>query len=556
MIQVVNLLQLLESWVRQTGGVWLTIIFLGLLLLGLNQRWYHSRRRFQGGFVGRALLWSRAAWQRLIQPDRRRLLLYVLLLVVSGWAVGVLLDDWVQREPELFWRDQLANKWLRLGAEETSPWLLGIAWLGDVRLLTIVALITAVWQWRSNHRTLTELTFVNYFGALSLGWGLQWWLKRPLPLSPEHLWQLTSYAFPNLPSLMAVAVYGWLGYLWQRERIWHSRLNAGTLAVFVSLSVAIANLYLAQAQLSDVLAGLALGTLWMLIPTALTDPEVVTRARHVRAKTTRMPPKQRLRLLLALTIPVIVLTFISPPIAQDPSYHNFADQRMIWGIPNFFNVTSNAPFLLFGGMGLLFLWRLRASQGWPAFAALLEERPYWVFFFGVAITSIGSSYYHWAPSNTHLVWDRLPMTFGFMSLFAAIIMERIDRDAGLRLLTPLVIIGVSSVAYWYLSELHNRGDLRMYIDVQFYPLIAIPLIAYLFQSRYTKGGEIYNVMLLYAVAKAFELLDVPVFQFTGGFVSGHTIKHLFAALATYWVLYMISRRQVASSVSIAPIATG
>ena len=544
------MLQLLEAWVRQAGGVWLTIIFLGLLLLGLNQHWYHSRRRFRRGVVGRILVQSRAAWHRLIQPDRRRLLLYMLLLLASGWVAGVLLNDWVQRDPELFWRDQLTREWLRLGAEETSPWLVGIAWLGDVRLLTIVALMTAVWQWRSKHHTLTELTLVNYFGALSLGWWLQWWLKRPLTPTSEHLWHLTNYAFPNLPSLMAVAVYGWLGYLWQRERAWSSRLNAGTLAIFVSLSIAIANLYLAQAQLSDVLAGLSLGTLWMLIPTALIDPEVVTRARRVQEKTTRMPPNQRLRLLLALTIPVVVLTFVSPPISQDPSYHNFADQRMVWGIPNFFNVTSNLPFLLFGGMGLLFLWRLRATGGWPAFATMMEKRPYWVFFFGVALTSIGSSVYHWEPNNTHLVWDRLPMTFGFMSLFTSLIMERIDRDAGLRLLTPLTILGIASVAYWYISELHNRGDLRMYIDVQFYPLIAIPLIAYLFPSRYTKGREVYNVMLFYAIAKVFELLDVPVYQFTKGFVSGHTIKHLFAALATYWVLYMISRRWVASQAAI------
>ncbi len=537
--------QLLEAWVRQTGGVWLTIIFLGLLLLGLNQYWYHSERRFRRGIIGRILLKSHAGWRRLTRRRHWRLAVYALLLVASGWMVGALLDDWVQREPELFWRDQLAMQWLRLGAEETSPWLLAIAWLGDVRVLTAVAALTAVWQWRRGHRTVTELTFVNYFGALSLGWGLQWWLKRPLPPAAEHLWHLTNYSFPNLPSVMAVAVYGWLAYSWQRERVWRSRLNVGVVTVFLALIIAIANLYLAQAQLSDVLAGLSLGALWLLIPVALTDPELVTESRRVQAKADRMPPRRRLRLLLALTIPVIILTFISPPIAQDPSYHNFADQRLIWGIPNFFNVTSNAPFLLFGAMGLLFLWRLRATGGWPSFAALVEERPYWVFFFGVAVTSIGSSYYHWAPSNTHLVWDRLPMTFGFMSLFAAIIMERIDRDAGLRLLTPLVIIGVGSVAYWYLSELHNHGDLRFYVDVQFYPLIAIPLLAYLFKSRYTKGGEIYNVILIYAVAKAFEMLDVPVYQFTNGFISGHTIKHLVASFATYWVLVMLMRRRVA-----------
>ncbi|MCB8919999.1 MAG: alkaline phytoceramidase [Ardenticatenaceae bacterium] len=256
-----------------------------------------------------------------------------------------------------------------------------------------------------------------------------------------------------------------------------------------------------------------------------------------------MLPRQRLNLLLALTLPVLILTFVEPPIAQDPSYHHFADQRLIWNIPNFFNVTSNLPFLIFGGMGLFFLWRLRRTGGWPTFAELVEERPYLIFFIGVAITSFGSAYYHLDPNNTHLVWDRLPMTFGFMSIFAAVIMERIDRDAGLRLLWPMVIVGIGSVVYWYWSELHLHGDLRFYINIQFYPLMAIPLIVTLFPSRYTKGEQVYTIILIYALAKAFELLDKPVYQLLGGVISGHTIKHLVAALATYWALRMLLLRR-------------
>ena len=39
------------------------------------------------------------------------------------------------------------------------------------------------------------------------------------------------------------------------------------------------------------------------------------------------------------------------------------------------------------------------------------------------MVAIGSSYYHWKPSNSRLVWDRLPMTVGFMSLVAVVISE-------------------------------------------------------------------------------------------------------------------------------------
>src|SRR5215813_6215925 len=84
-----------------------------------------------------------------------------------------------------------------------------------------------------------------------------------------------------------------------------------------------------------------------------------------------------------------------PLIPQDQNYHQFADQRTILGIPNFWNVVSNLPFLAVGASGLR---RFRYS---PATI---------VFFLGVFLTGIGSSYYHWDPKDDTLFWDRLPMT--------------------------------------------------------------------------------------------------------------------------------------------------
>jgi hypothetical protein len=42
-----------------------------------------------------------------------------------------------------------------------------------------------------------------------------------------------------------------------------------------------------------------------------------------------------------------------PPLLQDQSYHQFADQRELFGIPNFWNVVSNLPFIAVGAVGLL-----------------------------------------------------------------------------------------------------------------------------------------------------------------------------------------------------------
>jgi hypothetical protein len=140
------------------------------------------------------------------------------------------------------------------------------------------------------------------------------------------------------------------------------------------------------------------------------------------------------------------------------------------------------------------------------------------------------------------------MTLTFMSFFAAAIAARISVKAGLQLLFPLITVGVGSVLYWHLSELRlTGGDLRWYVEVQYYPILAIPIISFLFPSRYTRGAYVFGVMGLYAISKAFELLDANVLAL-GGIVSGHTLKHLAAAAATYYVLWTLERRQPLSTI--------
>jgi len=254
-----------------------------------------------------------------------------------------------------------------------------------------------------------------------------------------------------------------------------------------------------------------------------------------------MTQRTRLLLIASVTLLVIVVILALPPIPQSQLYHSFADHRTLFGIPNFLNVISNAPFFLVGTLGLFSLIQQRASDSGGVFIEKPERWPYAVLFLGVTLTCFGSGYYHLAPDNARLVWDRLPLTLVFMSFFAAIIAERISVKAGCLSLFPLVTIGIGSVIYWQLSERSGLGDLRLYIMVQFYPMLAIPLIALLFPSRYTRNTDLLGVMAFYAVAKVFELLDVKIFALSR-LVSGHTLKHLFAAIATYWILRMLRNR--------------
>jgi hypothetical protein len=137
--------------------------------------------------------------------------------------------------------------------------------------------------------------------------------------------------------------------------------------------------------------------------------------------------------------------------------------------------------------------------------------------------------------------DRMPITIAFTAMLASVITERIDVKTGLFLLFPLVILGVCSVMYWRLSEQQGVGDLRPYVAIYVTPMLLIPLMLLLFPPRYPRGGSLWGVFALYTVAVISEVFDKHIFSF-GQIVSGHTLKHLFAAAAVYWVLRMFRKR--------------
>jgi len=251
-----------------------------------------------------------------------------------------------------------------------------------------------------------------------------------------------------------------------------------------------------------------------------------------------MSRRAKIGILLGLCAGAAVLAASVPPIPQDPAYHRQADVRAWLGVPNTLNVLSNLPFVTAGLAGLA------ALGSGPARAAFVDARerwPYAVFFAGLALTGLGSAYYHLEPGNARLVWDRLPLAVTLMGLFAAVIAERIGVSAGVALLAPLVALGLGSVLQWQLTEARGAGDLRLYALVQFFPMLAVPLLLAWFPARYTRGRDIGVAVGVYAGAKVFELADAPILA-AGHVVSGHTLKHLMVGVTGYWIVRMLRAR--------------
>lgn len=231
--------------------------------------------------------------------------------------------------------------------------------------------------------------------------------------------------------------------------------------------------------------------------------------------------------LVGLMAASLLALLLVPPLFQDQSYHQFADQRKFLGIPNFWNVISNLPFIAVGAAGL---WRFHRH---PVTIVL---------FSGMVLTGFGSAYYHLNPTDATLFWDRLPMTLCFAAILAVIIQERVDERAGALMLWLLLAIGISSILFWRWT-----GDLRLYAWAQFFPFLALLLILLLFPPRYTGTAYWIIAIGLYALAKLFEHYDQEIFSMVS-ILSGHTFKHFAAAAASFAILLLFLKRRPVADV--------
>ena len=233
-------------------------------------------------------------------------------------------------------------------------------------------------------------------------------------------------------------------------------------------------------------------------------------------------------LALLVLAPLAGLFLFFGPMPQDQSFHALADRRAFLGVPNFADVASNLPFLLAGVAGML--WCSRN----PGAAA----RSSWmVFFLGVALVFFGSGYYHRAPDDDSLLWDRLPMTVAFMGLLAALLSEHLPGRIETPALASALVIGIASVFIW-----RQTDDLRVYIWVQSVALLLIPYLLAVYPGRQAHRRYLLYGLGFYALAKAAELSDHQIFALTSGTISGHTLKHLLAAAAPFCVYLMLKRR--------------
>jgi len=254
-----------------------------------------------------------------------------------------------------------------------------------------------------------------------------------------------------------------------------------------------------------------------------------------------MQHPMRLAVLWVVAIAALTAMLLIDPIPQPLSYHGFADSRTLFGIPNFWNVISNVPFLLVGIAGVVIVVKGDYSGGLPSLRVA-----YGVFFAGVAAVCFGSGYYHLNPNNETLLWDRLPIAVAFMVFVAIVAGEHIDERLSRISVLPLMALGAYSVWYWGYTESIGKGDLRLYGLVQFLSLVLVVITFLLFPSRLSTMKYAWGMVGGYALAKIFESLDATIYSW-GHVLSGHALKHFAAAAGMYCLVLALRRRTVAEA---------
>jgi hypothetical protein len=226
---------------------------------------------------------------------------------------------------------------------------------------------------------------------------------------------------------------------------------------------------------------------------------------------------------VAILISVIFIAALAP-ITQSQDYHQFAEQRIIGNIPHFGDVLSNLAFIIVGVLLLV------ESRNWNYVEIYKGQK---TLFKALAYSSIilgfGSGYYHWAPVNYTLAWDRATMVLGFAIIFYdSCIRYDIFSKKGIfkgTIITTILFLG--TVIFWMVSD-----RLEPYVFVQFFTMFVLVILA-VKNHKEVPSKHLFNMFIWYALAKLFENQDKLIFAMTGDFISGHTLKHIAYAMALY-----------------------
>jgi hypothetical protein len=235
---------------------------------------------------------------------------------------------------------------------------------------------------------------------------------------------------------------------------------------------------------------------------------------------------KRETVLLIACLALLALAWLAPAQTQPADYHAFADRGAWGGVPYAMDVLSNLPFALAGLAGGYCLWKSP-----PRTASNMQRAMAALFFGGLLLTAAGSSWYHWQPDDAGLTIDRCAMAVAFAGLLGVAAAGRISERAGAALGLAVLLLAPLGIRTWAAT-----GNVLPWAALQSGGLLLLLWMAWL-PARYRALEIRWSLVILaYAAAKLLEVNDHEIYRMTGELVSGHTLKHVVAAVAAWPVV--------------------
>lgn len=232
------------------------------------------------------------------------------------------------------------------------------------------------------------------------------------------------------------------------------------------------------------------------------------------------------RALAAAALILLVVAMTGPAIAQAAGFHDFADQRTLWGVPLAMDVLSNVAFAAAGLAGLAAVRQLPTRS-----MSNMQHAMARLFFTGLLLTAAASAWYHAQPEDATLALDRYAMAVAFGGLLGLAVATQISERAAAVAGLAVLLLGALAVRRWTAS-----GDLLPWVTLQGGGMAILGWLALLRPCRAAPRIGWSLVLLAYVAAKCCELADHQIFAWTGGFVAGHALKHVIAAAAAWPVI--------------------
>lgn len=173
--------------------------------------------------------------------------------------------------------------------------------------------------WRKSYYILALFIAVAGSEAFTYLGKLAFQRPRPeLAVYAEH-----SFSFPSGHATIAVAFYGFIGYLLIRfVPSWNKKINILFATIFLIIAIGLSRLYLGEHYVSDVWSGYLVGGMWLII--AVTFCEWISRKR--RSAQSLIPARRALPISFILVfIAIMFYAWFSityrPPRASAPAKH-------------------------------------------------------------------------------------------------------------------------------------------------------------------------------------------------------------------------------------------